>query len=285
MQQELTTGMAGTNRGPSFDTLPILESVWTTRQKIGPRPDEMEHKLSRYQFDIQLGDPVEIEARQNGEKIRRTARFGDLSWTPAGDSCRATWHAVREMGFVTLSPSFVERTAAETGIGKLPEYAFFSSADSLIRELVLALVRDSAKDRMYSELLATTLVVHFLTRRDKRSELLKSTLGRLSSTQLEKAVQYVEDRLGEEIDLQSWAQEVGLSAFHFSRLFKRATGFAPHQFLLHRRVERAKAALAFSEMPISSVAYDLGFSSQSHFNRVFRQFTQMTPGAWRNTAQ
>jgi AraC-like DNA-binding protein len=69
---------------------------------------------------------------------------------------------------------------------------------------------------------------------------------------------------------------------HFAREFKRLTGFAPHQYVLGRRVERARALLARGERSITEVALTVGFSSQSHLTTAFRRVYGTTPAAYRN---
>jgi AraC family transcriptional regulator len=280
MNQAVISFDSSLNRGPSWGT-EIKDPVWVTRATLDPRPDEQEHVLSRYQFDVHLGDPMPVEFHQSGKNLPRVVHFGDLTWTPAGDSCRATWAQIREVGFVTFSEAFMQQTADEMEAAHLPVPATIQYTDPLARELVLALVHGGSSDRLYTDTLANSLVVHLL-KAANRASAQRSYAGKLSQNQLRRAIDYLEDHLGGALNLQSWAKEVGLSPYHFARLFRRTTGVAPHQFFLRQRIERAKSILSASDASLSSVAYDLGFASQSHFNRVFRQYTQMTPGEWRN---
>ena len=56
---------------------------------------------------------------------------------------------------------------------------------------------------------------------------------------------------------------------------------APHQWLQHRRLERAKQALEKSSASLSAIAVDCGFADQSHFTRTFSRAVGVSPGAWR----
>jgi AraC family transcriptional regulator len=282
MHQETISLNTALNRGPSWSA-EIKDPVWVSRATLAPRPAEQEHVLSRYQFDVHLGTPMHVGYHQNGKRLTRSVRFGDLNWTPAGDSCRATWSQTRELGFITFSTEFIRQTAVEMDAPHLPDMAAIKYINPLARELALALVHHGSSDRLYAETLANSLVVHLLKSANKEKPL-RVTAGKLSQEQLRRAVDYLEDHLRGGLDLHSWSKEAGLSPYHFARLFRRTTGLAPHQFILHRRVERAKSILGASDASFSAVAYDLGFASQSHFNRVFRQYTQMTPGEWRNAA-
>ncbi|WP_051330355.1 helix-turn-helix domain-containing protein [Niveispirillum irakense] len=77
------------------------------------------------------------------------------------------------------------------------------------------------------------------------------------------------------------AQACGVSPGHFSRAFKQTTGKPPHQWLMERRVERAKGLLLALDVTISTVAQECGFADQSHLTRVFERVTGTTPGRWR----
>ena len=66
----------------------------------------------------------------------------------------------------------------------------------------------------------------------------------------------------------------------FTRLFKEATGLPPHQYVILRRVERAKQFLqAGTDLSLTEVALRAGFSDQSHFSRHFKRFVGVTPGS------
>ncbi|MEO0931778.1 MAG: helix-turn-helix transcriptional regulator [Pseudomonadota bacterium] len=71
----------------------------------------------------------------------------------------------------------------------------------------------------------------------------------------------------------------------FARMFKATTQLAPYQFVLNRRVERARHLLLTTTWPIAQVAYECGFSSQSHFTTTFKARVGITPNALRRTAE
>ena len=76
-----------------------------------------------------------------------------------------------------------------------------------------------------------------------------------------------------------------LSTYHFARQFKRATGLPPHQFIIMRRVERAKQILhAGTDLSLAEVAVDAGFSDQSQFTHHFKRLVGVTPGQFRTPA-
>ena len=82
--------------------------------------------------------------------------------------------------------------------------------------------------------------------------------------------------LDRKISLSAVADAVGLSRYHFLRVFKRETGLPPHLFRTQRRIDMARRLLR-RRMPPAQVALETGFSDQSHFTNKFRQFTGATP--------
>ena len=105
--------------------------------------------------------------------------------------------------------------------------------------------------------------------------------GHLPRLQSEALMVFVEDFLSQDIGLVDMAAVVGYSPDHFARLFRRTFRVSPYQYLLSRRVERAKTMLRDATLPIALVAVSCGFTSQSHLNAVFKRVTGVTPGRYR----
>ncbi|WP_434771476.1 AraC family transcriptional regulator [Pseudomonas entomophila] len=86
------------------------------------------------------------------------------------------------------------------------------------------------------------------------------------------------DRL--DLPLADLAHLVGMGRYQLIRAFRQATGFTPHAYQLNARINRARAWLREGR-PLADVAYRLGFADQSHFQRVFKAHTGVTPGLYR----
>jgi AraC-like DNA-binding protein len=106
--------------------------------------------------------------------------------------------------------------------------------------------------------------------------------GGLPAYKLRRATQFIEAHIDQPIRLEAVAAAVDVSPFHFHRQFKRSTGSTPHQYIVQLRMERAKALLCESELPLVEVAARVGFADQSHFSSIFRRMTSMTPRRYRN---
>jgi AraC family transcriptional regulator len=105
--------------------------------------------------------------------------------------------------------------------------------------------------------------------------------GGLAVWQERRVKEIIDANLDGEITVMQLAGACGLSGHHFSRAFRRSTGVAPYQWLLQRRIDKAKQLLCRSKLPLSEVAAVCGFAHQSHFTRVFARLVGVSPGRWR----
>jgi AraC family transcriptional regulator len=103
----------------------------------------------------------------------------------------------------------------------------------------------------------------------------------LSSERLKRVYDYIEAHLDDRLALADLAGVACLSPFHFSRSFKEAVGVGPQRYVMHRRVERAKALMRRTDQPLALIAQEVGFADQSHLTSVFRRESGVTPGHFR----
>jgi AraC-like DNA-binding protein len=89
----------------------------------------------------------------------------------------------------------------------------------------------------------------------------------------------------EPIDLESAAQEAGLSPFHFLRLFRDVLGVTPHQYLVRCRLRRAARLLADDGGSVTDIAFDVGFTDLSNFVRTFHRAAGVSPRGFRQAAR
>ncbi|HLA11011.1 MAG TPA: AraC family transcriptional regulator [Pyrinomonadaceae bacterium] len=217
--------------------------------------------------------------------LHRQGRFqcGDAGIYPAGMGERIVWHDKVKAIHVHLNPVAI-RAAAKTQFGTenvtLPET--FQSRDPALSELAHELDRainlDISLRKRAVEGLMEEVLGH-LVRKYGESETSIKSEG-ISSNKLETVMAYVSKNLSEKISLDEVGQIVGLSKYHFARVFRSMTGLSPHQYILRCRIERAKYLLSCGDS-LPSISYSCGFSDQSHFTRTFRQMTGMTPRQFR----
>jgi AraC family transcriptional regulator len=103
----------------------------------------------------------------------------------------------------------------------------------------------------------------------------------LTKAKLDRIFEFVEARLENQILLSDLADLVAISPFHFSRLFKSATGLAPYQYVLARRLERAKNMLLTTTLSVREIGWSLGVDNVNHFRRKFIEQFGVRPSALR----
>jgi len=139
-----------------------------------------------------------------------------------------------------------------------------------LKELVLAATLNDA-------LLADAAVAELIYGLPERRRTIQ---GGLTSKQLRRTDEWIDANLCAAIRLCDLAAEVGLSEFHFHRMFRASRGTSPHKWVTMRKVDAAKDKLR-RESSIAEIASACGFSCQSHLTRVFKAQTGMTPAVYR----
>lgn len=97
-----------------------------------------------------------------------------------------------------------------------------------------------------------------------------------------RAKQYIQEHQTEDLSLSQVAQAVNTSTFYFCKMFKKSTGLNFTDYLSRVRIEKAKNLLINPNLRISEVAYEVGFQSLTHFNRVFRKTVGQSPSEYRS---
>lgn len=235
--------------------------------------------LADLRIRVHSGEPV--------QGICGAQRFvytrGDVDIVAAGQA--DAWHEDGPGRSVVLrfAPALLERTALEAGLppgraALAPRHQF---QDAHLAHIAWALEAErqagSPNGRLYAESLGTALAVHLLG----RYTLARKAPPSLSAAQLRRVVDYIENRLDDDLSLPVLADVAHSSVSHFKTLFKRSLGVPVHAYVMQRRVERARALLRQGQLPASQVAVAAGFAHQSHMARTMRRVLGVSPGMLR----
>jgi len=112
-------------------------------------------------------------------------------------------------------------------------------------------------------------------------EELHSSSPSLPGYKLRQITDWMAEHLTEEFSLGRLATQAGLSRFHFQRLFKAATGVSPSRYHIDLRMEEARRLLRETKMSVVDVALEVGYANPSHFARLFRRETVLSPSDYR----
>lgn len=257
-------------------------------QRVTPQPEliitpEPLHSIHMIALHLK-GDPFELWGDFAGHQERGLICPGYLSLKPAHVPCAASWNRPNYLLHVCLMPPLIAATAAEisqTDPVRLELIPRFTFQDPLVQQLCLALLVEvesgGLAGRLYAESLGHTLALHLL--RNYASGVVTRSLPAhgLSPLQLRRVQDYVNDQLAHEHSLAELAAVAGYSPTYFARQFKEATGLAPHQYLIHCRVERARCLLETGQLTVAEIARRVGFADQSHLDRHFKHLLGVSP--------
>ncbi len=99
---------------------------------------------------------------------------------------------------------------------------------------------------------------------------------------IKKVIDYIENNLEQEIDLDNIAETIGYSKFHLNRMFTEETNITIHKYVQTRRLTVAAEKLVKTDMPIVQIAYEAGYHSQQAFSLAFKQIYLYPPKVYRN---
>jgi AraC family transcriptional regulator len=237
--------------------------------------------------------PEELDLRFDEVKRHVPPPAGAIMLVPAGSPSLWRWSGHKDSLHVYLGPGLVSRVAAEA-FGLDPARLTVPPVDGLdlpqLRAALLAvdaeLTAGGAGGPLAAESLANVLAVHLLRHIVTPRRAARGRDGTLSRGRLRAVVGYIEEHLDAGLTLERMAAVVHLSPYHFARQFKAATGLPPHQYVIARRVERAKQLLQRSvDISLAEVAAHAGFSDQSHFSHHFKRMVGVTPAQFRTPAR
>ena len=199
-----------------------------------------------------------------------------------------TPEVVGECLLVALPP---EIQAAYTDCPALAIPSRFAFEDPFVYETACVLeqqcIGHEPWGRLFTESVSAALVSYFVARYGSAPRFPatapRGSPGRLSTAHQSRILCFIESRLGEDLSLRDLAERIGASPAHFMRLFTRTFAQSPHQFVLNRRIEKAKGLLRLQHHSLAEVSMACGFGSPSHFGVAFRQRTGMTPHQFRMT--
>src|SRR6516162_748837 len=263
------------------------------RYRYQPPNEAFQPPLTHHSLLLFLHTPREFEARSEGISRGVPPPVGSILVVPAGNPTWWRWSSHSDSLHVFLEPGLVARVAAEA-FELDPAHVSVPPLDGLhlpqLRAAMLAvndeLTADAAGGRLAAESLANLLAVHLIRNGSAPRPPARRANGALPQGKLRAVVEYVEEHLDAGLTLEQMAAAAHLSVYHFARQFKAATRLPPHQYVILRRVERARQLLQTgTDLSLAEVAAHAGFSDQSHFTHHFKRLVGVTPGQFQTPAR
>jgi AraC family transcriptional regulator len=237
-----------------------------------------------------LARPTEVTRQIEGNPLERSL-IGPrrLCLTPGNASTRWQHSGNPEILQVYLRQSIFTAALAEMCPGDPVNVEIvprFAAVDPLLEQLAIAIaaaLRDgNARDGLYVDSLAQMIAAHLARSHSSRSRAAKTPgAPSILGWKMRRIIEFIEENLDNDLRLEAMAAQVEVSPLYLPRAFKAAVGQSPHQYVLARRIERAKELLRNTQTPIADVAFASGFSSQSHLSNWFLKLVGVSPATYR----
>lgn len=231
---------------------------------------------------IHLGRPTLVNCRLDTlmQKSRRQVR-GDMDVIPLGSSI--SWEPEDDAQLLLLQISPVALASAAAQLGLDPCHAVptpqLQVRDTPLERILMAiestLLASGGIDPLLFDSLSLAATVRLLQRFADAPP--PRPLQSLAPRKLRRVLEHVEAHLGERLSVARLAEVAGASPSHFAALFRRSTGESVHQFVLGRRIERARNLLMVQGVSISQTALEAGFAHQSHMASCMKRALGLTP--------
>ena len=222
--------------------------------------------------------------------ITNRIRKGSFFLTSGGAPYDVRWKAVTPEPFEAMSVfielpvlqhAFAEVFGADAEKAKLRDVSAFTdeTLNSFMERLREELVREDAS-QLFVSAIAQAIAIH-LARNYAEIQESRTPSPSLPGYKLKQVTDWITEHLTEDLNLDQLSAQVGLSKFHFHRLFKRAVGVSPSRYHIDLRMNEARRLLRETKNSVVDVALDVGYTNPSHFAKLFRRETGLTPSDYR----
>lgn len=242
-------------------------------------------------FRLVLDGPLEHSSvRYDSGDIELSGRKGAFFVAPAHDGAEWRSEGEHELLMLAVSERHVRELMSLEGTGEdadplrsLYRREIFNAA---LPQYLTSIWREGHENGRGASLMVDGLFMTLLGTLDRIAgegclDAQTADGAGLDSKRLARVIDFIDANLSRPIVTRELADIAALSPFHFSRCFRISTNTSPHKFVTERRIEVAKCMLADASLTLAQIAYDCGFSNQSHFTKAFKECAGVTPGAYR----
>jgi AraC family transcriptional regulator len=200
----------------------------------------------------------------------------DMTLMPKGTRSKWSWNSTCDRLDLVVSPNAL---GDEHRLDTVDRFLFRDpELGNICRKLCREMSLRSMADRLCVETFAIEIASLLLREYSTTCTAAKRLpQGGLTHRDARRVTEYVEANLGQGLTLRELADVAEVSTHHFLRMFKRTLGLTPYQYVLERRVERAKELLHDQNASLVGIGLSTGFCSQSHFTSAFHRVVGTTP--------
>ena len=159
----------------------------------------------------------------------------------------------------------------------LPNYIDFSDTDQ-IKEIFISLCEHYNTGITNDDILLQSLILKLIYILSENSaSVIKSTPKSNNHKTIERTLEYINNNLTADLTLESLASTANFNAIYFHKLFKASTGKTLHEYVEDQRIKKSINLLISTNLTLTQIAYECGFSSQSYFSYAFKKKIGSTP--------
>jgi AraC family transcriptional regulator len=235
---------------------------------------------------LHLEHPSSVDLHIDGRHHRDIHEPGHMTLFPAGVSRRVRTLESHGVLFIALSPKLLVQAGLEMREAPAVQLAEqFRFTDPQCEHIACALKAEAESNypsgALYGETLAMGLAARLRRAYATANDSAAVYKGGMAPQVMRRVLDFIHDNLSDELRMESLAAVAGLSHYRFAHNFKLAEGIAPHQYVIRVRMERGKQMLRDTDHSIAEIALAVGCQSSSHFTRLFRRATGVTPTEYR----
>ncbi len=210
----------------------------------------------------------------------------NIAIVPATVRHRVNWDRESCFSLLFIEPDRLIQIAYESvkveRVRLIPHHAMRDPSITQIGRLLTAeLQSNQFGSPLFADSLTIALSIHLLRHYCDLQQPLREDVEGLPPRKLQKASAYINEHLGEDLSISAIAEELEMSQYYFSRLFKQSMGRSPYQYVVQQRIKRAKYLLRTTPLSVAAIAQQVGFSHQNQLAIQFRKLTGTTPSNYR----
>lgn len=279
-QRRIITAMSAAHSSTSFQR---DDGKLSLRVVTDPPGRTETPPLPKPRVAVHLGRSVYMVCQHGRLKHRGWGVHGDIDIVPAQTPCVWEPDGPDTALIVAIDPDSLATAADELGLptDRLEVVNRFQIRDPQIEHICWALKAEMEAGyptgRVFLDSLATALATALVRRHTSLAPTPCTSNKPMTGHRLRQALSYIEDNLKQDLSLKEIADVAGVSVSHLKATFRQAMGLPVHQYVIQRRVERARTLLSEGKLSITEVAQQSGFAHQSHLALHMQRILRCSP--------
>jgi AraC family transcriptional regulator len=277
---------------PLVPHLPLLSSAsqqwegFLLERHLGDGFEVPEHNHSSILVSMQLNASMRLKWQSERGGQSAVVDAGSLTLHGASGCSGSTWEGAYNRLLFELDQKHLEHLTEGRFAGARMEiaerWAFKDPRlEHLLKTLYAELQEGAPAGRLFGEQVGNAVIMLLAKQYSIIRPDIYGSGGKIPGSRLKRVLDYVENNLHQDIHLSELASVITMSPYYFARLFKNSTGLSPHQYMIQRRIDRAKEMLQNSKISIFEIGVRVGYADAKHFRTLFRREVGLSPNDYR----